>query len=428
MIRRIRIQGYKSLRDVDVELQPLTVVLGPNAAGKSNLFDALGLLSRIATCDNIKEAFKLHRGYPVEAFYLPEGGVEELVKGRESAQFTLEADVELSQPAIDAALQQIAQLREGLPSGGSTPVKRRITERFLRYRITVEMMFRSGVLRVVDEKLEALNQDLSTSGRRVPFLERKGNKIRLRMERQAHPTYFDIRLDHSIVSGSLYPPHYPHITAFREELARWHFFYLEPVRMREERPLERVEELAMDGSNLVAFYNSLKALHEKQFDASKRVLKQLVPYIQDMDVTVSPDGFLRLEVHENGAHYSTRVTSEGTLRILGLIAILTSPSPSAVVGYEEPENGVHPRRLALIAEMLKNMSHSRQMQILVNTHSPLLPQYFAPESMLICRRVNRETQFTPFVSYGPLFQRDEIEGALEETPLYERIVRGDYGG
>ncbi len=45
MIERVKAQGYKSLKDVEVELQPLTVIFGPNAAGKSNLFDALALLS-----------------------------------------------------------------------------------------------------------------------------------------------------------------------------------------------------------------------------------------------------------------------------------------------------------------------------------------------------------------------------------------------
>jgi predicted ATPase len=428
MIRRVRIQGYKSFRDIDIPLQSLTLILGPNASGKSNLFDALGLLSRIATWDNIKEAFEPHRGAPVEAFYLPEGGVEELVKTKEAAQFTFEVDVELSQPAIEEALRQIAQLREGLPSRTGAPSKRRITERFLRYRITIEMRFRSGVLRVLNEKLEALNQDLTVSGRRVPFVEKVGHRIHLRMEGQAHPTYFEEGLDHSVISRSLYPPHYPHITAFREELLRWQFYYLEPGVMRKDVPLERAEQLATDGSNLVAFYNTLKALHERQFGASKRILKQLVPYIQDMHVDTSPDGFLRLSVQENGAKYSTRVVSEGTLRILGLIAILTSPAPATVVGYEEPENGVHPRRLALVAEMIKNTAHSRQMQILVNTHSPLLPGLLPPESILVCRRVDRQTLLEPFTSFGPLFKEEEIQAALDETPLYERIVRGDYGG
>ena len=58
MIRRIHIQRYKSLRDVDVTLKPLSVLFGPNAAGKSNFIDALQLLSRIAGSRSLKEAFE----------------------------------------------------------------------------------------------------------------------------------------------------------------------------------------------------------------------------------------------------------------------------------------------------------------------------------------------------------------------------------
>lgn len=48
MIHQLRVAGYKSLRLVSVELKSLTVLIGPNAAGKSNLFDAIGLLSRLS--------------------------------------------------------------------------------------------------------------------------------------------------------------------------------------------------------------------------------------------------------------------------------------------------------------------------------------------------------------------------------------------
>ncbi len=57
MLKRIRIQGYKSLPDVAVKLSPLTLLFGPNAAGKSNFLDALQLLSKLATSRTLKEAF-----------------------------------------------------------------------------------------------------------------------------------------------------------------------------------------------------------------------------------------------------------------------------------------------------------------------------------------------------------------------------------
>lgn len=61
MITRLEIDGFKSLRELAVDLEPLTVFIGPNSAGKSNLLDALALLSRLASM-SIKEAFKQGRG------------------------------------------------------------------------------------------------------------------------------------------------------------------------------------------------------------------------------------------------------------------------------------------------------------------------------------------------------------------------------
>ena len=57
MIKRIKVTGYKSLQDVEVQFQPISIMFGPNAAGKSNLLDALSLVSGIVTKKNLKEAF-----------------------------------------------------------------------------------------------------------------------------------------------------------------------------------------------------------------------------------------------------------------------------------------------------------------------------------------------------------------------------------
>ena len=81
MLKRVVIQGYKSLVDLDLTLQPLTVLFGPNAAGKSNFLDAMQLLSRMAFSRTLKEAFEPpYRGKPLESFTLGPEGLPELLR------------------------------------------------------------------------------------------------------------------------------------------------------------------------------------------------------------------------------------------------------------------------------------------------------------------------------------------------------------
>lgn len=428
MIRRVRVLNYKSLREVEIELNPLTVFIGPNASGKSNLFDALGLLSRMVTSKSLKVAFDQHRGAPLEAFFYDERGIEGLM-AQGKAEFTVEVDVQLSPQVVRAVEQRIRQMREGL----STSPRQRVRERYLRYTLTIEMMTDSGHLRVLDERLCALNQDGSERRSRKPFIERKEGRLHLRMERQAHPTYYDIGLDHTIVSTDLYAPHYPHITAFKEELAHWRFYYLEPRAMRADTPIKEVTALGQSGTDLAAFYNTLRTRSPAQYQAVVRALTTLLPTIQRLDVMPDRQGMLQLRVVEDRAPYSARVISEGTLRILALLAIVNPLSGTTVVGYEEPENGVHPRRLKLIADLLRNAVETGETQVLVNTHSPILPSYFDDDMLIICRKRGRQTDFVPFRSPGPLFREDAVRRALDDEETHpfsfaEGMIRGDFDG
>ena len=111
MIRSIAIQGYKSLQDVKLDLDPLTIVIGPNAAGKSNLLDAIGLLSRTVEGD-LQSAFMEHRGEPLRSFMLDETGIEGLMT-RASASFRLDVDVELSKATVNQVNRTINEARAG---------------------------------------------------------------------------------------------------------------------------------------------------------------------------------------------------------------------------------------------------------------------------------------------------------------------------
>ena len=81
MLKRVHVKGYKSLADVEVTLETLTVLFGPNAAGKSNFLDALQLLTRLGTSRTLKDAFDPpYRGKPIESFRIGGGGIKGLVE------------------------------------------------------------------------------------------------------------------------------------------------------------------------------------------------------------------------------------------------------------------------------------------------------------------------------------------------------------
>jgi predicted ATPase len=376
MIRRVRIQGYKSLKNIEIQLQPLTVIIGPNAAGKSNLFDALGLLSRCVTSRTLSEAFERHRGTPVETFYR-EKGLDWLLT-QPNAQFTIEVDVELPPEVVEIVDRRLQEIQSGQTQG--------VSETRLRYTLTVEMTMDSGHLGVQEERLVALNQEGTEKTSLEPFIQRLEKQLLPRIEgrKQSYSQYF-VGQDYTVASTSFYLPHHPHLAAFKEELSRWRFYYLDPETLRAENPLKEAEVLGSFGSDLAAFYNTLRARNPRQFETLNRALSLLLPEVQELSVKKTQDGLLQLLVLEHKVSYSAGVISEGTLRVLALLAITNALAPTTVIGYEEPENGVHPRRLRLIAELLQNTVAAGK-QVLVNTHSPQLPEYFEPTSLVICRK------------------------------------------
>ena len=434
MLKRIHIRGYKSLEDIEVRLSQLVVLFGPNAAGKSNLLDALQLLSKLGTSRTVKEAFDPpYRGKPLESFTIGQNGIKGLLE-QDRLSFSIEADLNLSDAVVEAVNRQIREMRRPHGEAGSqerSKLPARVRERDLRYRIEVEMLPRSGLLRVTDEYLAALNSKGEPTGKRKPFLERQGERIHLRHEGQSHPTYYDRYLDHSILSMPHYPPHYPHLAATRRELENWLFFYFEPrERMRAANPVKEVRHIGLMGEELAAFLNTMKATDPKQFEGIEKALHALMPNIDGIEVEVSDLGEVELRLKEAGVAIPARVLSEGTLRMIGLLALTGVGEAPALVGFEEPENGVHPRRIQLIAELLKTQETLRQTQYIVTTHSPVLPDFLADGSLFAVRRPNGRTCIDPFSTWGSLGRRDEINRVLsgeeDGLPVSARILRGDF--
>jgi len=404
MLKSLTVRGFKSLKDVTVEFPRMAVLFGPNAAGKSNLLDAIQALSRIGTQRTLADALgEQIRGYPTEAFSFPSGGLAELLSAS-SAQFSLETDLAVQKDAY-------------------------------RYRVNVEITPGSGALAVADEYLSALAKDGSPKG--TAAIEQIEGKLRVRRKNESgKPRYEPLHQNYAILSDPrLGRPLYQAIEEARSELSGWRTYYLDPrVAMRTAQPPSDVRDIGVLGGEIAPFLYRLRAEHLKYFQAVSRTLRSIVPSVEDLTVDLDKRrGTLDILIRQGGVDYSSRIVSEGTLRVLALCAIAVNPWGGSLLAFEEPENGVHPRRLELIAQLLLSLALEQGRQVVVTTHSPLFCDAVLkgarsrPEDIGLfnVRREGQATVVQPFDITGPLFKNHEIAAALTtgtEDGLFESLL------
>lgn len=404
MLKRLAVRGFKSLRDVTVVFPRMAVLFGPNAAGKSNLLDAIQALSRIATQRTLADALaEPIRGYPIEAFSFPSGGLADLLEAP-SAHFSIEADVKTEKDPY-------------------------------RYRVEVKIAPGSGSLSVADEYLSALTKDGNAKG--AAAIEQVDGKLRVRRKGEAGKPRFENRFqNYAILSDPrLGSPSYQSIERTRAELSGWRTYYLDPrVAMRAAQPPSAVRDIGVLGETIAPFLYRLRAEQPKHFQAVSRTLRSIVPNVEELTVDLDRRrGTLDILVRQAGVDYSSRIVSEGTLRVLALCAIAVNPWAGSLLAFEEPENGVHPRRLELIARLLLSLSLERGRQVVVTTHSPLFCDAVLKEArsrpgdvgLFNVVRRDQATIVETFDVSGPLLKDAEIASALSaptEDGLFEGLL------
>lgn len=407
MLKRVKIQGYKSLVDVEVELQPLTVLFGPNAAGKSNFLDALQLLARIATTPNLRNAFAPpYRGTALESFTFGPKGIESLLE-QEKVSLSLEVDLELSQKTIETI-----QHRSKLPEDISIEYDRGWSKKYIslssldkiqsiNYLIEVEFVTKSGILSLKQEN--------------ITTFDKKGKKFHVMRNKSRMST------------SSVAILQIPVISALREELASWLFFYLEPrERMRQPTAVREVRHIGLLGEDIAPFLNTLRALDEPQFKAFEKALHLLIPEITGVDVSVNNRGEVEIHLMQGETPLPAGILSEGTWRILGLLALKGAKESPALLGFEEPENGIHPQRLDLIASLLTNLTYA-DTQVIVTTHSPTLLDALPPESLFLVRQTNGKTNIESLTHFDQTAYPSGASTTSKPNRLIsERLLRGDF--
>jgi predicted ATPase len=212
--------------------------------------------------------------------------------------------------------------------------------------------------------------------------------------------------------------------------------------MRKPAAPKEVQDIGPSGENLAPFLYRLK-WHKEKFRAVERTLSMAIPSIEKVSVELDEKrGELDIQIIQEGTPYSSRIVSEGTLRVLALCSIAHNPWPGTLIAFEEPENGVHPKRLELIINLLVSIAldETSNRQVIVTTHSPVfvslahrLQKKEKPGNvgLFICRGEDRKSIIEPFSPTGDLFVDKEIMDALEsrtEDAVFQMMVRGWLGG
>jgi predicted ATPase len=373
MLTRITISGYKSLQGTTAQFAPFTVIVGRNNTGKSNLFDALRLLSYLAQMP-AANAFKpeRHRGDPVESFF-----------SEHQPRLSVACDFDLTgtpHPFIsDGALSNPA----------------------LHYEI--EVAFRRGVLEFHSEKLKGR----TLTGKKFKnfvTLDKNG-KSRVSVSRDTAKSgksrHFPSPSPRSVLTMIDDAELYPHVVGLARELSAWRFFHFEPEALREPSPAMDILELEPSGRGLSGFYDTLQNRDPARFQSAERALRRGIPEARGLKVLDTGDRRRLLAVvRDDDREFTARVLSDGTLRFLALLALAYAPQPPGLVCFEEPENGVHPGRLPFVVDTLRGLSErgsegGRRSQVIVNTHSPYLVDLLKPDEMLLASLQEKgRTHFT----------------------------------
>ncbi len=383
MITNIKLDGFKTFKDFDLELGPFQIIVGPNGAGKSNLFDALRLLSELANTD-LRSAFQELRGDAGELFTtLPDGQsvdrmrmtidmmVERMVQDswgvRAELKYTrLRYELEISRGVDEQGLQRLYVTYEAL-----NPILRSKDNWFQKY-----------IGKAKDEWRQPLK-----AGRGVPFIstETKGETVTINLHQDGHGGHKAAvaqKAERTVLSGVINTES-PHAFAAREEMRNWRFLRLNPeVISHPSSMLMKNDFLLPDGSNLPTVLARMEAEEPYLLSDVSRDLANLVPGILNIKVEKDQarERYIIQATTQDGRTFSSRVLSEGTLRMLALVTLKNDPQHRGVLCFEEPENGLHPFRLKnmvhLLCELATDFSNAQGeeplRQLLVNTHSPLL--------------------------------------------------------
>ena len=419
MITRIKINGFKSLVDTDLYLGPFTCIAGANAIGKSNFFDALVFLSHLAD-DTILQAVKAVRSENQK-----HSNVRDIFF-RNGSEYLKEMSFE-----IDMIIPKISEDDLGQVA------KATITSLKYCLKLRLNEDIDGEVVEIVSEELKPLTQTETRKniyfdydkdwlnsvlyGRRstrVPFISVDDDKIKLHQDGSKGRTTDFIAKKMPRTLLSTVTAESPTAFLARQEIRNWTMLQFEPSALRQPNSVYEVKnaEITANGLNLPA---TLYRLHsdKKDRDIYQILTNKLKGLVEDVnEITIDKDekrDLLTLQIgFKGGLILPAQSLSDGTLRFLGLAIIEEDSMSSGLICLEEPENGINPKKVLEMVNLLKGMAtdtdypvdeNNPLRQVIINTHSPIVVSAVPDESLYLAKskesfipQFNRKIKSTGF--------------------------------
>jgi predicted ATPase len=364
---RIELNGFKSIRKLELDLSSLNILIGANGTGKSNFINLFELLNNI-----VEGNFQL-------AVAIAGGAESFLYYGQ------------------------------------------KVTE-----KIQVKLVFGQNAYRCT--WLPAVDGTL-VFGEEICFYKSQGYDT---------PYTYSAGSGHkeSKLSGlAQYTPvmHYPknveaHVL---ESLKSWKVYHFHDTSssspIKKPRDINDNIYLRPDASNLAPFLYMLKRTKKDHYEAIRDTIRLVTPFFEDFNLRPNPENknIISLEWQEKGSDFPFQAyhLSDGTLRFICLATLLLQPQLPSTILIDEPELGLHPYAIAILASLMR--SAAERTQIIVSTQSTSLVNQFEAEDLLIVERREKNNKYETIIDR---INPERLSSWLEEYALGELWEKNVLGG